>query len=830
VDYAIDTPMDKRDSAPDTSGRGRTADPAGGAWPVDARYSIAAPGLFDYLRIIYRHRWKAIAALLIVSVPVGLYGFLQQPAYEARVRLVLDPEPSVPVAFEDASRRQGLGPDTRTQEEVLRSREVVYRTIAALRLWERPEAAALTAPSTFSRMKQWVGLEPASANAAPAPRAAVASPATPNAAALPTGAGPTAAGLSPVGLSAAGTAAGTATPGLTPDAPAPSAAAASATAAALVASTAAFSSTSPVDPRAEALIGLLTQRITVNAIPLSRLVDVIVEAPDPKLAADFANELAQQFIKQDIEARVLASRQSSAWLEARLDEQRRKVEADDLALQQYKEQQDALSVEDRQNIVVQRLSDLNTAATKARTDRLEKEGTYRQIEQAQTNPAALDNVPAIAVNATIQQYRTQLGDLQRQQLELGQRYGDKHPEMQKIKISIDNTQQRLAAEVAKAADVIKNEYLASVAHESGLARALDMQKGDALRLNRQGLEYGRLQRDADSSRQIYNALLQQARQGDISGEFKQSSVRVIDQARPPFTPVRPQRVKLGALAVATGLFAALGLAFGWEFMDPRIKTPAQIQDYLQLPFVGLVPATKLTEGQDRPQFSQGPPSPFADALRRIRSNLRLSAPGPGPHVLLVTSSAPREGKTTVCVGLSHCFAAAGPRVLLIDADLRRPSVHRTIHVKSRRGLTEYLAGKAELNDVIQQTTFENLSVIPCGSVPENPSELLGLPRMAALLDSVRDRYDWILIDTAPVLSAPDAAQLARLASGILFVVGAEMTSRDEVQRAEQELMRARVPFAGSVLNRAQVEKHGYYYAPYYNKAYESYYSEPGPTN
>jgi polysaccharide biosynthesis transport protein len=752
VDYVIDTPPDRREGAPEMMMRGRPAE-TGAAWPIDGRLTVAAPGLFDYLRIVYRHRWLALGAFFLVALPVGLWGFVQQSAYEARVRLVLDPELLVPVSFQDAAGRQSPGQDTRTQEEVLRSRETLHRTVLALRMWERKDFATLTAPSPLARVKGWLHLGSAA---------------------------------------------------MVPDL------------------------TKKTDAeKAEAIVPLMAAGITVNAIPLSRLVDVIVEAPDPKLAADFANELSRQFIKQDVESRVISSRQSSTWLEARLEEQRKKVEADEQALQQYKEQQNAISVEDRQNIVVQRLSDLNAAVTKARTERLSREGVYRQVEQAQTNPALLDSIPAIAASNTIQQIRVQLGDLQRQQLELGQKYGERHPEILRIKATIENTQQRLNAEVAKAADVIKNEYLAAQAQENGLSRALEMQKEDALRLNKQGLEYGRLQRDADSSRQIYNALLQQRSQADITGEFKQSAVRVIDQARPPFVPTRPQRVKFAALAFATGLFAALGLALGWEFMDPRIKTPSQIQEYLQLPFIGMVPATKLAAGEERPQFAHGgPPSPFADALRRVRANLRLSAPGPGPHVLLVTSSAPREGKTTVCVGLAHCFSIANQRVLLLDCDLRRPSVHRTLHVKSRRGMSEYLAGKAELNDVIQPTTYENLSVIPCGSVPENPSELLGLPRMQALLDAVRDRYDWILIDTAPVLSAPDAAQIARMASGILFVVGAEMTSRDEVQRAEQELMRARVPFAGSVLNRAQVERHGYYYAPYYNKAYESYYSQP----
>jgi capsular exopolysaccharide synthesis family protein len=748
VDRLVETPR-KRAASPSGARASESVSP----WNISEQPSSRSvtASVHDYLRILYRHRWLAILTFFVVTVPVALFGILQTPAYEARARLVLEPEPSAPVAFEDASRRQGqVENDARTQEEVLRSREIVLRTIIALRLWERPSIAPLTAPTLMTLAKRKVGLE------------------------LP---------------------------------PAP------------VSPTAALTD----EERAAPLVPIFAQRISVVAIPLSRLMDVAVEAPEGRLAADFVNGLVQQFIKADIDARALSARQSSAWLEARLEEQRRKVEADDAALQAYKEQQNALSVGDRQNIVDQKLSDLNTAVTAARTERLAREGTYRQVEQARGDATALQIVPAIASNAAIQQVRAQLDDLERQRVKLSQTFGERHPEMVRVNQAMQTTEQSLLDKVGSAADVIRNEYLNALGQEQRLQRELDSQKGDALKLNKQGLEYGRLQREAESSRQIYNALLQQTRQGDIAGLYKQSPIRILEPATRPFSPIRPARAKFALLAVTLGLFGAVGLAFAREMTDSRIKTPQQIQDYLQLPFVGLIPATAPGDGEERPTFTDVPPTPFAEALRRVRANLRLAAPGPEPQVLLVTSAAPQEGKTTVCVGLAQCFAIATTRVLVIDADLRRPTVHRTLHLKHAKGLAEYLSGKCEADEVVQATTFENLSVITAGTVPGNPSELLGLPRMSALLDAMRQRFDWILIDTAPVLSAPDAEQVATLASGILFIVCAEMTPRDRVLRAEQQLMRARVPFAGSVLNRAKIERHGYYYAPYYNKAYESYY-------
>jgi succinoglycan biosynthesis transport protein ExoP len=721
------------------------------AKPVEA----SSPNLSDYLRILYRRRWLAVLTFVIVTPTVASYGMLQSPAYEAGVRLVLNPEPTAPVAFEAAARPQDNGPDAQTQQEVLRSHEVVRQTILALRLWERPAAASLNAPSLLTRLKRAIHLdrEVLAAEAAP--------PATD-------------------------------------------------------------------DSRAEALVPVCAARIKVVAVPLSKVFDVVFEAPDAQLAADFSNQLAKQFIRRDVEARATSARDAVAWLTTQVDAQKRKVEASDEALQRYKEERGALSVDDRQNIVAQKLSDLNTAATKARSDRLARESAYRQVQQAQGKAGgleALEAIPAIAADSSVRQARTQLSDLQRQLVEASQRYGDRHPTIVKLQASIQTAEKMLQDRVNTAADVIKNEYLDALGQEQAQARGLEDQKKSVLELNEQHLEYSRLQREADTNHQIFNALLQQLNQGRITGNYDRSPIEVVEQARPPVSPVRPQRTKFAALGLAVGLCAALGLAFVRELADPRVKTPQQLQQLLQMPLLGLIPDTTPAAGEERPTFIQVPPSPFADALRRVRANLRLAAPGPSAQILLVTSAAPREGKTTICVSLAQCFAIAMPRVLVIDADLRRSSVHRTLGLHPREGLADYLAGRTDLDNVLQPTGFENLWVIPAGKPRDNPSELLGLARMSALLDAVRGRFDWILIDTAPVLSAPDAGQLAPLASGILFVVSADMTPREDVLRAEQELMRTRVPFAGCVLNRARVERHGYYYAPYYNKGYESYYSQ-----
>jgi capsular exopolysaccharide synthesis family protein len=698
-----------------------------------ARTSAAStPGVGEYFRAIYRHRWLALLTMVLVSVPVALYGVLQPKAYEARIRLVLNAEQAAPVSFEESRERPAS--DERTQQEIIRSREVARRAIVALRLWRHPVFAGTAIPTIGRKApvskdeERWV----------------------------------------------------------------------------------------------EPLVPVIIDRTKVIPLPLSRLVDVVFEAPDAQLSADVVNELGRQFIQENLDARVATARQSTAWLEERLKEQRLKVEESEAALQKYKEQQDALSVDARQNIVVQRLSDLNTSVTKAKTDRMVREATYAQIKAAESNPALLESIPAVASNAEVRALQAQVGDLRRQEVELSQRYGDKHPTRVKVAAALETTEGDLHAAMARTAEVVKNEYEGALAQERSMSRALEAQKGEALRLNQQDLEYGRLQREAEANRQIFNALSQQAQQSTISGEFKESSIRILDFAQPPHYPIRPQRTKFVGLAIAMGLFAAILVALAREMLDTRVKTPNEITEHLRLPFLGLVPALRTgRKAVEAPIFSAAS-SPFSDALRRIRATL-LGALQERPVTLLVTSTGPREGKTTIAVSLAQSFAAGAHRVLIIDTDLRRPAVHARLEKESRRGLAEYLAGTATLDEILIETGTAHLSAILAGKVPPNPAELLESPKFADLVESMKARFDWIVIDSAPVLSVPEASQVARSATAIVFVVGAQMASRHAALRATQELANANVPFAGCILNRAEVSRHAYYYGAYNNEKYENYY-------
>src|SRR6185295_11145951 len=410
-----------------------------------------------------------------------------------------------------------------------------------------------------------------------------------------------------------------------------------------------FRSPRPIEPPAAGetsaqsrMLDSFLANLTVSPVRNSRLVDVEYESPYPDLAATIANGVAHAYIEQSLEFKFTASKEASDWLGQRLAEQRQHVESSEQALQRYREQTDAVSLEDKQNIVVQKLADLNAAVTKAKTERIQKEAAYNQIRSLQNDRAALDTFPAILSNTFIQQQKGELADLQRQQAQLSNKLGPNHPDMLKIGLAIKTAEAKIQTEIAKVIQSTRNEYQATRTQEQSLVNALEQQKRDALALNRKGIDYGTLQRDAASNRQIFDSLMQRTKETGISSELKTSNIRVIDAAETPRRPASPNAPVNLLLALFGGTTLALGLTFFSEYLDDRIKTPDEVVAHLGLSFIGMVPALFDKELHD-PLISEAVPANFSEAFRAIRSNVLFSSADDGPKVIVVTSSAPGEG-------------------------------------------------------------------------------------------------------------------------------------------------------------------------------------------
>ena len=564
--------------------------------------------------------------------------------------------------------------------------------------------------------------------------------------------------------------------------------------------------------------------LTVSPIRNSRLVDVKFRAPDAALSASVANALAKGYIEQNMEFKFTASKDASDWLTGQLREQRKQVEASEQAVQQYREQTDAVSLEDKQNIVVQRLAELNAAAMKAKTERIQKEAAYNQIRALQKDRSGLDAFPAILSNTFIQQQKGELADLQRQQAQLSEKLGPRHPDMMRLALAIQTAEAKIQGEIAKVVQSLQNDYQQAQAQERSLTAALEQQKNDALDLNRKGIQYGVLARDAASNRQIFESLMQRTKETGISGELRTSNIRIVDAAETPRRAVTPNIRNNLLLGLFGGLLLGIGLVFSFEYVDNRLKSPDEVKQHLGLPFLGMVPAL-FGHDSEHPLINNRVPTNFSESFRAVRTNVLFSSSEDGGRSLVVTSTGPGEGKTVIASNLAIALAQAGQRVLLIDGDMRRPRVHAVFSKPQQPGLSNVLVGDAKASDAVRSTTVPGLFVLPAGVHPPNPAELLGSKRCKDFLSVLCQHFDWVVLDTPPVMAVTDSSVVAHLVGGVVFVVGAEMTSHHAARRAVEQLGTAKARMIGTVLNRVDLQHDPYYFSKYYRREYSEYYQK-----
>jgi capsular exopolysaccharide synthesis family protein len=554
-------------------------------------------------------------------------------------------------------------------------------------------------------------------------------------------------------------------------------------------------------------VGDFAGHVSVEPVRASRLVDVVFVSADPALAANSANILAEEYVQQNLDLRRQNMERSLEWLSQELARQKTIVEASERAMAQYREEQNALSLEDRQNIVISRLNQLNEAATRARTNRAQKESLYRRLESLSPK-ATPESIPEILQNPYIQSLKAQVAELERRKALLSERYGDKHPEMLTVNASILDATRQLNLEIAKAVDSIRHDYESAMLEERTLASALDEQKGLATDLDRKSVTYTVLQRDAQSNRELYQTLLRREKELQVLANSRGNNVRLVERAAVPQAPFSPNLRRAMMLGAIVAFLVAVGLVLGLDYLDDTVKTPEDIAR-LGLPFLGLIPAAR--SGRDRLSGNND----FSEAIRSLRTSIALST-RQGGSIVLVTSAQPLEGKTTTACNLAAALAYGGAKVLLIDADMRRPGVHRNFGLENRCGLSELLSGQAALTQAVQRLAEPDLWIMPAGSTPPNPSELLASGRMEALLGQVQNGpFDWVIVDTPPVLAVTDASILTQWVSGVAFVVGSEMTRRRLAERAIETLAAGRPRILGAVLNRVDVTRNKYYYARHY---------------
>jgi capsular exopolysaccharide synthesis family protein len=712
--------------------------------------------------VAYKRRWVALPAFLLVFVSGALDSIRAVPIFEARTQLLIEKDTrrqtSIDSVVED--RNTGYYYDDSfylTQYRIIRSRSLALRTVEALEKNNVKETLPPSPGFSFS-IGGLVG----------AARSAVAS-----LFARPVVADPDDAANDPAGETVA----------------------------------------------QAGKVNQLLGGLSVVPVRNSSMVELTFRSPDRVYAARAVNEHAAQYRARNLESRFTDTKETNEFLNQQLQEQREKLAQSETALLQYRETQNAASVDDRQNIVVQKLTELNAQVTRAKIERLDKEALYNQLLEVRKTGGRLDTVPIVLGNDYVQKLKVEIASLEERRSQMASQYGPNWPAMRELSVSLDTAKARLDAEIEGVVNAVRNDYLAAKGKEDALVGALNAQKGEAMGLDRKAVEYAALEREAVANRQLYENLMQRTKETGVSGQYRNSNIEIVDIAEVPQTPVLPNVSRDLMFAMAGGLLLAFGLVFAFEYFDSRIKSPDEIKTHLDVPFLGLLPSVTLKEGEQMLLGATEVPPSFAESIKAIRTGVVFSSAEEGSRAIVVTSTAPAEGKTMVSSNLAAALAQTDQSVLVIDADMRRPRIHEVFGWVQDPGLSNVLVGTAKLADAVRKTTIPTLTVMTAGHIPPNPAELLGSQRFRDLLQELKQQYDWIIIDAPPVMAVTDAALVGNIATGVVFVVGAEMTSRRHAAIAIEQLAQAKSRFIGAVLNRANVQRHGYYYSTYYRKDY-----------
>jgi capsular exopolysaccharide synthesis family protein len=480
--------------------------------------------------------------------------------------------------------------------------------------------------------------------------------------------------------------------------------------------------------------------------------------------------------------------------------------------------------------VDQKLQALNLAVLNARTERIAKETVWVQLRNL--SPAAVASFPAVMANPVVQGLKGQLADLHKEEARLSDSLGDKHPDMIKVRSEIRATEDKMRSEMRSVVQAAEADYHTAASQESSLQQNLDAVKQEAMGVNRKAIEYGVLRREVDGNQQMYKDLLTRTKQTGLETELETTNIRVVEKAEVPRGPISPQRTRNYQLAVLLGLLLGIGLVLIFEHFDNTLKTPEDVKEHLGLPFLGMVPDVGVRQTSSSaprtgvsPLILKNPQSAVAESYRVLRTNLIFSSAENQGRAIVISSANPGEGKTTTVANLASSLALNGAKVLAVDADLRRPTMHHHFGIPKTPGLSDLIVGKCQASQAIQATRFKGLQVLPCGYVPPNPAELLGSAHMRQVVDALRTHYEWVLIDTPPILAMADTPVLCPLVDGVVLVIGAEVSGRPTIQRAVDQIQGVGGKIIGIVLNKVDLERNSYYYSQYYGEYYRSYYAE-----
>lgn len=579
--------------------------------------------------------------------------------------------------------------------------------------------------------------------------------------------------------------------------------------------------------RINQVVNQLSARMSVTTLGRSTAIQIAVQAEKPWRAQQITNAVADAYVEDQLNAKFEATQKATSWLSERMQELSTQVQTAEAAVQEYKATH-SLTDTSGGSLTDQQLAQINGQLVNARAALAEQEAKYARVAQLQKSGQS-QSVSQVVASPLINQLRQQETELLRQEAEFSSKYGARHPRMLDVANQKRNIQQKIAEEAERVAGSVENEVAVARAQVNSLSASLGRMTGTSNTENRARVRLKELEAAAGSSRSLYEAFVSRFKEAQGQEGIQTPDARIISRAEMPIATSYPNKTMVLGLALPSGLMLGFMLAMLAERLDSGFRTVQQVERLVRLPVLSTMPEILglKTDSEAADYVVDKPMSAFAEAVRGLKMGLDLSNVDQPPKVILVTSSVPDEGKTTVSISLARMAAMTGKKVVIVDCDLRRPSVARTLQLKDAgRGVVEVLSGEVALDMCLQKDSRSGVLILPAVHSTVSAPDLLGSDAIGRLIKALKLHYDLIILDSAPLLPVHDTKLLVRIADAVLFAVRWERTPRDAVLNAARALEDAHATVAGIVLTRADATRYQYYSYGYQSyQGYNKYYTQ-----
>lgn len=528
-----------------------------------------------------------------------------------------------------------------------------------------------------------------------------------------------------------------------------------------------------------------------------------------KEAAEWANAVAESLIEYNLENRMELTRQIYSWLQKELKNLDKNYSTSQERLYQATEKLDLFIPEDQQSIVSSKLKQFSDMYTEVKAKRIETESNIKQIEDAKSKTEEdLFSLPFIQSNTNFSALGKYLTDLQIQRSKLLSQYTEKHPELVKIDTQIEQTKKAMKKIADDIIMSLNTDYEIQKRNESQLVDTIEHLRNESIDLSKKSIQLERLSQETASNKDLYELVLKRIKETDVLSTLQLNNMSILERAKPPLAPIRPRPFRTFIFSLGLGFFLGVATIFIRELLENTVKSIDDIEGYLKIQPLTLVP-----------KFASSHRRGLAEAYQNVRTALVFARKTEESSLVLVTSAGPTEGKTTTVINLAKVLAKSGERTLVIDLDLRRPAVHKYLNVASNPGITNFLLEKSDFKSIIHPTDTPNLYVIPCGAVPPNPPAFFSTPHFKPLILQLKESFQWVLIDSPPILSVTDPMLLAPIVDHVILVIQHNKVEKTAIKRCINNIRSINGNILGAILNNVDIERQKYFYHSYYKYYY-----------